>query len=362
MLSRRTLPWERSATGDAGAPWLALLLFDDSQAPAPMAQAVKDLIPTGTAITAAGGAVTGTGTLPAGFASYPGINPLGYGETPDDACTTIDVEAAVFSAIAPAAADLPFLAHIRETDTADAQDATQATNSLAVVLGNRVPQDGVTAHAYLVSVENMGPLLPDADGNPAAGLAGVTTVRLLTYRWWSFLATGAAASFQALLEGVNTAGTVDITVTTPAGTSATSSADQFTYIPSTPPAPTPAPLAVTGVSPANGPAAGGTSVTITGTGFTGATDVRFGEAAAQPFTVDSSGTQITATSPPSTGTVDITVTTPAGTTATSSADQFTYITPPPAQGLGSNRRRAGLPRATARRLLQALRRRRSPGG
>ena len=210
LFNRATLPWERSATGEAGAPWLAVLLFDDGQAPAPMPRTVKDLIPVGTAITAAGSAVTGTGTLAAGFASYPGINPLGYGETPDDACTTIDVDAKVFSAIAPAAADLPFLAHIRETDTAGAQDAAQATSSLAVVLGNRVPQDGVTAHAYLVSVENMGPLLPGPDGRPPPGLPpglppGVTTVRLLTYRWWSFLATGGrSATFQALLEGVNT--------------------------------------------------------------------------------------------------------------------------------------------------------------
>ena len=39
--------------------------------------------------------------------------------------------------------------------------------------------------------------------------------------------------------------------------------------------------------------------------------------------------QITATSPPGTGTVDITVTTPNGTSPTNSADLFTYIAPPP---------------------------------
>ena len=48
----------------------------------------------------------------------------------------------------------------------------------------------------------------------------------------------------------------------------------------------------------------------------------FGGAAAQ-FTIDS-GTQITATSPPGTGTVHITVTTPAGTSAATAADQFSY--------------------------------------
>ena len=67
-------------------------------------------------------------------------------------------------------------------------------------------------------------------------------------------------------------------------------------------------------------------MTITGSGFTASaadTGVSFGSAAATKFTVDS-GTQITATSPPGTGTVHITVTTPAGTSAATTADQFSY--------------------------------------
>jgi large repetitive protein len=84
-------------------------------------------------------------------------------------------------------------------------------------------------------------------------------------------------------------------------------------------------VAVTAVSPARGTTKGGTSVTIMGAGFTAspaATGVSFGSAAAQ-FTIDS-GTQITATSPPGTGTVHITVTTPAGTSAATAADQYRY--------------------------------------
>ena len=110
-------------------------------------------------------------------------------------------------------------------------------------------------------------------------------------------------------------GTVDVTVTTADGTSATSSANQFTYI---------AP-AVTGVSPASGPLAGGTTVTITGTGFSAATAVDFGAVAASSVIVNSD-TQITAVSPAGTvGTVDVTVTTADGTSATSPANQFTYV-------------------------------------
>jgi hypothetical protein len=57
------------------------------------------------------------------------------------------------------------------------------------------------------------------------------------------------------------AGTVDIRVTTPSGTSPIVTADRFTYVaPSVP--------AVTGVSPSSGTTAGGTVVTITGSNFT----------------------------------------------------------------------------------------------
>jgi hypothetical protein len=112
-------------------------------------------------------------------------------------------------------------------------------------------------------------------------------------------------------------GTVNVAVTTPVGTSTTSSADQFTYVVTV--APT-----VTGINPNSGPVTGGTSVAITGTGFTGATAVNFGNIAATSCIVNSS-TSVTATSPAeSAGTVDVTVTTPAGTSPTSSADQFTY--------------------------------------
>ncbi len=77
-----------------------------------------------------------------------------------------------------------------------------------------------------------------------------------------------------------------------------------------PPGPVPA---VTSIAPTSGTTAGGTSVVITGTDFTGATAVAFGGVAAASFTVNSS-TQITAVTPALTaGAKDVSVTTAYGT-------------------------------------------------
>ena len=86
-------------------------------------------------------------------------------------------------------------------------------------------------------------------------------------------------------------------------------------------------VSVTAISPATGPASGGTHVIITGSGLGGATGVYFGTIKAPAF-AGNSATQLTATSPPGTGTVHVTVATPSGQSAPTSADQFSYITPP----------------------------------
>lgn len=117
------------------------------------------------------------------------------------------------------------------------------------------------------------------------------------------------------------AGTVDVTVVTPAGTSAMSSVDHYTFLGPT----------VTSVAPSGGPVAGGTMVTITGGDFNGASSVLFGATPVGPvFSVTNApfhgfGTEIVAYAPPqAAGTVDITVITPGGTSVTDSADKFTY--------------------------------------
>jgi acyl-homoserine-lactone acylase len=93
----------------------------------------------------------------------------------------------------------------------------------------------------------------------------------------------------------------------------------------------PAPI-VTTVNPNGGPAAGGTSVTIGGEGFNEVSSVSFGATPAAEFTVNSAKS-ITAVAPAGTGTVDVTVTTPEGTSASVPGDQFTYTPPPPAPSI-----------------------------
>jgi YD repeat-containing protein len=85
------------------------------------------------------------------------------------------------------------------------------------------------------------------------------------------------------------AGTVDVTVTGPGGTSAASPADQFAYqLPAAP--------VVTAVSPALGSVTGGADVVLIGTGFTASTAVFFGTTQASNVTVISD-TAITARVP-----------------------------------------------------------------
>ena len=87
----------------------------------------------------------------------------------------------------------------------------------------------------------------------------------------------------------------------------------------------PPPPAVVGISPASGPVAGGTTVTITGTGFVNVTAVTIGGRPTS-FAVASS-TSLTAVTPPgTTGPADVGVTTGSGTATLLSG--FTYLGPP----------------------------------
>lgn len=204
VFKKRILPWNRtSVPEEESAPWLAVFLFNEDEVPTIQKKTAKDLVPNSTPITVAGSAVKGTGTMPAGYYSYPCFDKLDYGESPDDPCNAIDISAALFNKIAPTATELPYLAHIRETTTVDKEDQQALSDqSYAVVLSNRLSKTNTTSYAFLVSLENMGPNLPAEDGSSQLP-SDVQHVRLLCYKSWRFIANDLDQSFKSLLENLN---------------------------------------------------------------------------------------------------------------------------------------------------------------
>jgi len=117
-------------------------------------------------------------------------------------------------------------------------------------------------------------------------------------------------------------GTVDVRVTAGGVTSHVASADHYKFTPT-----------VTSVSPKEGPAAGGTNVTVTGTGFiNGATTIKFGTATASSISCTSWDpakpaveTKCTAVAPPhAAGRVDVRATVNKAISPKAAGDRFTY--------------------------------------
>lgn len=180
----------------------------------------------------------------------------------------------------------------------------------------------ITVNPVVPTVSSVSPASGPAAGGTSVTVTGQAMTGVTAVKFGGVNATGFIFNSDSSLTVTAPAGTpgstVDITVTTPGGTSTASASDQFTYVQAP---------AVSSVSPSSGAAAGGTSVTITGSNLANATAVRFGATNATSFTVNSA-TSITAISPAGSGAVDVTATTAGGTSATSASDQFTYVQPP----------------------------------
>jgi LPXTG-motif cell wall-anchored protein len=110
-------------------------------------------------------------------------------------------------------------------------------------------------------------------------------------------------------------GVVDVVVVIPSGDATASEA--FTYLPVAE-----VPGTIVNVTPATGPEAGGTEVTIDGSGFTAATEVTFNGVPGISFEVVDDST-ITVTTPAGTGLVDVIVVLPTGDVI--APDAFTYV-------------------------------------
>jgi hypothetical protein len=163
----------------------------------------------------------------------------------------------------------------------------------------------------------------EAGGTPVtitgAGFAEATEVKFGSAAA-SHFTIDSATSITAIAPA-QTAGTVQVTVANAGGSSASGAADEFLYV-----QPGHAP-SIKSLSLKQGPAAGGSTLTITGAGFVGVTAVKFGSADAASFTVNSA-TSITAESPPgAAGRVEVSVTTPNGESPTTAKNRFTFGAP-----------------------------------
>ncbi len=197
------------------------------------------------------------------------------------------------------------------------QNLTRA-QAVALILRTKSVTFSTTLPAITVLTPSSGPA---SGGNTViitgANFTSATVVEFGTKDALSFT-VNSSVQITAVAPSGTAGTTVDVKVTTPAGTSATSAATKYTYgLPS-----------VTLLSPAAGAAAGGNTVVITGANFTGATAVMFGSSNVTSYVVNSS-TQITAVAPPGSAgtTVDVRVSTAAGTSSTSDASKYSYGIP-----------------------------------
>jgi hypothetical protein len=177
---------------------------------------------------------------------------------------------------------------------AEVSAGTRQTASITALSPNHGPETGGTT----VTITGSG--LTDATGVTFGGVPG-TGVQV----------TGDTSL--SVKTPAHAPGAVDVVVT---GSSAgDSNALTYTFDPAT---------TIDTVDPAAGPETGGTTVTITGHCFTGATQVLFGDTPATSFVVNADGTVITAIAPAGTGVVDVTVVGSAACGSATDDDAFTY--------------------------------------
>ena len=151
------------------------------------------------------------------------------------------------------------------------------------------------------------------------GFTGATTVKFNTTTQPTYTVTDDSHISTTVPTGASTG---QITVITPGGTANTSALTPSTFTVNLPPVPT-----ITGFNPTSGPV--GTAVTITGTGLTGATTVKFNTTTQPTYTV-TDDSHISTTVPTGATTGQITVITPGGTATTAGLTPSTFNVTAPA--------------------------------
>jgi len=199
--------------------------------------------------------------------------------------------------------------------------STSATGGLSAAAGSTVTIIFPTGTSL---IQLSGSSLTDTTTNKLVGFANSSGTTTATFFLYSGSVVNAGDALSAVIGGaVNptvASSVYTVKVSTSSDIAAATSCPY--YIGAGPAGP-----CVKSLSPNSGPLGGGTTVKITGLNLTGATAVKFGATAAASFTVNSA-TLITAVSPAGTGTVDVTVTNPTGTSPKTPGDRFKYLAPP----------------------------------
>jgi len=241
--------------------------------------------------TTGGTAVTLTGT---GFASGASVT---FGSA---AATSVTVTSATqITANAPASSAGAVNVSVTNSRGQSTTLASAFTYVAPPTLTSLSPARGPTTGGTAVTLTGTG-FLSGASVSFGSTASGAVTVQSST-------------QITAIAPAASAAGAVNVTVTNSNGQSA-SLANAFTFVlaPS-----------LSAISPTSGATAGGTAVTLTGSGFASGATVTFGSAAASSVAVVSS-TQMTAVTPAaSAGTVNVTVTNSSGYSA-GLASAFTY--------------------------------------
>ncbi len=182
VLKRRTLPWERHAgtvsgagtgtastttdeagTADRRTPWLALIVLAEGEG----------TLHTGVALSASE------------LAAYRDGIEMTTAEAADaGTCDVLQVTGRVVRKAFPSRTDLPYLAHVREVNLLDSEDANRADDDgfVSVVASNRVLRGGQHYGAYLVSVEGQLEVLPDPSSEHTDEVGPVKVARPPLFR------------------------------------------------------------------------------------------------------------------------------------------------------------------------------------
>lgn len=233
-------------------------------------------------------------------ANFEGVTDVDFGTTPASSFT-VDSSSSI-TAVAPAG-----------TGVVDVTVTTPVATSAAG------PPDRFT-YVPPPSIKKITPNKGPAAGGISATISGASFEGVTAVDFGATAATSFTVNSSTSITAVAPAapaGFVDVRITTPFGVSAIVKAGRYKYLPT-----------ITEVSPNNGPASGGTTVTVTGSGFvpgSGTTVFKFGTPRAVAVNCSSTTTCVMKTPPVAAGVVDVRAVASKLTSEISPlTDRFTY--------------------------------------